>query len=91
MDGIENILGIAAGSGVYWLVQRLMQHQFMHLNLAAELVKYAARENATAEWRWLPLSPNYSRRSLPEAARLHLFLPVGDLDFRIDPAWRSIG
>jgi hypothetical protein len=23
MDGIENILGIAAGSGIYWLVQRL--------------------------------------------------------------------
>jgi hypothetical protein len=70
MDGIENILGIAAGSGIYWFVQRLMQHRFMHLNLAAELVKYAARENATAEWRWLPFLPGDPRERLPEAARV---------------------
>ena len=26
MDGIENILGIVAGSGIYWLIRRLMSH-----------------------------------------------------------------
>jgi VanZ family protein len=41
MDGIENILGIAAGSGIYWLVQRLVQ-PLTKLSLAAELVRHAA-------------------------------------------------
>ena len=48
MDGVENMLGIAAGSGIYWLLQRLMQ-PWMKLNLAAGLMKYAADEDATAE------------------------------------------
>ena len=44
MDGIENILGIAAGSAIYWLLLRLMQS-----NLAARLVRPAAEEDATGE------------------------------------------
>ena len=45
MDGMENILGIAAGSGIYWLIQRRMQ-PFMKLSLAAELVKYVCEADA---------------------------------------------
>ena len=41
MDGIENILGIAAGSAIYWLLLRLMR-PYLKLNLAANLVKHAA-------------------------------------------------
>jgi hypothetical protein len=41
MDGMENILGIVAGSAIYWLLLRLMQ-PFLKLNLAANLVKHAA-------------------------------------------------
>ena len=41
MDGIENILGIAAGSIIYWLLLRLME-PFLKANLAANLVKHAA-------------------------------------------------
>jgi glycopeptide antibiotics resistance protein len=48
MDGIENILGITAGSGIYWLVQRLAQ-PLEKLNLAAELVKYASQADAPGE------------------------------------------
>jgi uncharacterized membrane protein YccC len=46
MDGVENILGIAAGSLAYWLVLRLMQPYLKH-SLAAGLVRCAAQENAT--------------------------------------------
>ena len=46
IDGMENILGIAAGSGIYWLLLRLMQ-PFLKLNLAAKLVKHAAEADAT--------------------------------------------
>jgi hypothetical protein len=45
MDGIENILGIAAGSAIYWLMLRLMQ-PFLKCNLAANLVKHAAQADA---------------------------------------------
>ena len=45
MDAIENILGIATGSAIYWLLLRLMQ-PYLKLNLAANLVKHAAEENA---------------------------------------------
>jgi hypothetical protein len=48
MDGLENMLGIAIGSGVYWLLQRLMQ-PWMKLNLAAGLAKCAADEDGAAE------------------------------------------
>jgi hypothetical protein len=43
MGGIENILGIAAGSAIYWLRLRLMQ-RFPKGNLAADVVEYAAAE-----------------------------------------------
>ena len=46
MDGIENILGIAAGSAIYWLVLRLMQ-PLLKLNLAANLVKHATQADTT--------------------------------------------
>ena len=46
MDGMENILGIAVGSGIYWLLLRSMQ-PFLKLNLAANLVKHAAEADAT--------------------------------------------
>lgn len=45
MDGIENILGIAAGSVIFWLLLRLMQ-RFPKGNPAADAVKYAAE----ADW-----------------------------------------
>ncbi len=48
MDGIENILGIAAGSLIYWLVLRLLQ-PYLKVSLAAGLVRCAAKENATGE------------------------------------------
>jgi hypothetical protein len=48
MDGFENMLGIAIGSGIYWLVQRMMQ-PWLKVNLAAGLMKCAADENAAAE------------------------------------------
>ena len=45
MDAIENILGIAAGSAIYWLLLRLMR-PFLKVNLAANLVKQAAEADA---------------------------------------------
>jgi hypothetical protein len=45
MDGIENILGIAAGSSIYWLALRLMR-PCPKLNPAAGSVECAAEENA---------------------------------------------
>jgi hypothetical protein len=48
MDGIEDILGIAIGSGIYALVLRLMQ-PYLKFNLAAGLVKRAAEENSPVE------------------------------------------
>jgi hypothetical protein len=45
VDGIENLLGIAAGSALYWLLLRLMQ-PFLKVNLAANLVQYAAKADA---------------------------------------------
>jgi len=48
MDAIENILGITAGSGIYWLAQRLTQ-PFETLNLAAQLVKYPSKAEAPVE------------------------------------------
>ena len=44
IDAIENILGIAVGSAIYWLVLRLMQP-----NRAAKLVKYVREADATGE------------------------------------------
>lgn len=41
MDAIENILGIAAGSAIYWLVLRSVQ-----ANLAAKFLKRAAEVDA---------------------------------------------
>jgi glycopeptide antibiotics resistance protein len=41
MDAIENILGIAAGTGIYWLAQA-----FRRPNRAARLVKHAAEADA---------------------------------------------
>ena len=49
MDGMENILGIAAGSAIYWLLLRLTQPA-LKLNLAACLVQQAA-ETAQGEAR----------------------------------------
>jgi glycopeptide antibiotics resistance protein len=46
MDGIENILGIAAGSALYWLLLRLMQ-PFLKCNPAANVVKHAAQVETT--------------------------------------------
>ena len=46
MDGVEDILGIAAGSAIYWLLLWLMQ-PFLKLNLDANLVKHAAEADAT--------------------------------------------
>jgi hypothetical protein len=46
MDGIENILGIAAGSAIYWLSLRLVSPS-LKPNLAAYLVRYAAEADAT--------------------------------------------
>jgi hypothetical protein len=48
MDGVENILGIAVGSGIYWIVQRLMSAS-VEPDLAAELAKLALQAEATAE------------------------------------------
>ncbi|MGA2033650.1 MAG: VanZ family protein [Thermoguttaceae bacterium] len=45
MDGIENILGIALGSGIYWLLQRSIR-PLMKLSLASELMKYAGEAEA---------------------------------------------
>jgi hypothetical protein len=42
MDGIENILGIAAGSAIYWLLLWLMKP-------ADTLVKHAAEADVTGE------------------------------------------
>lgn len=51
VDGIENILGIAVGSAIYWLLLRLMQ-PYLKSNLAANLVKHAAEEaNRTSKDR----------------------------------------
>ena len=44
IDGIENVLGIAAGSAIYWLLVRWMQ-PYLKLNLAANLVKHAAQSD----------------------------------------------
>jgi len=30
MDGVENILGIAAGAGIYWLALRTLGRQIAH-------------------------------------------------------------
>jgi hypothetical protein len=46
MDGIENILGIAAGAGIYWLLLRLMQ-PFPKLDHAANVMKHDAETDAT--------------------------------------------
>jgi hypothetical protein len=46
MDGIENILGITAGSAIYWLLLRLVPPA-AEPNFAAELVKFAAEADAT--------------------------------------------
>jgi glycopeptide antibiotics resistance protein len=48
MDGIENILGITAGSAIYWLLLRLMQ-PFLKVNLAATVVKYACEADMAGE------------------------------------------
>lgn len=45
MDGIANILGIAAGSAMYWLLLRLMQ-LFRKPDRAANLAKHAAEADA---------------------------------------------
>ena len=48
MDAIENILGIAVGSAIYWLLLRWMQ-PYLKPNLAANLVRRAVEENARGE------------------------------------------
>jgi glycopeptide antibiotics resistance protein len=48
MDAVENILGIAAGSGIYWLVLWLVRPG-MKVNLPAELVKCAIERDTVAE------------------------------------------
>ena len=48
MDGIENILGIAAGSAIYWLVLRRMQ-PYLKPNLAANLVRCAAEDSTSGK------------------------------------------
>jgi hypothetical protein len=45
IDGIENILGIAVGSAIYWLVLRGMQ-PYLKLNGAANSAKHAAPTDA---------------------------------------------
>ena len=45
MDGIENILGILAGSGIYWCARRLIEP--LGLSLAAQLVKYPNEAEAS--------------------------------------------
>jgi VanZ family protein len=48
MDGFENILGIAAGSLLYWLVVWLMQPS-VKLSLAARLARYSAPASAAGK------------------------------------------
>jgi len=48
MDAIENILGIAVGAYIYWLVIWLVQPH-RKANLVARLEKYADEEKATKE------------------------------------------
>ena len=49
MDGIENILGIAAGSVIYWLLLRLMR-PFLEAELAAKFLEKAAEADAADVW-----------------------------------------
>jgi len=46
MDAIENILGIAAGAGIYWFFLWLIQPH-MKANLAARLAKYVGEGDET--------------------------------------------
>jgi len=46
MDAIENILGIAAGAGIYWLILWLVQ-PYPKSNLAAGPVKHTDEADAT--------------------------------------------
>jgi hypothetical protein len=46
MDGVENILGITAGSGIYWLGLRLIG-PFTKPSLAADLAEYAGEADAS--------------------------------------------
>jgi VanZ family protein len=46
IDGIENILGITAGAGIYWLILWLVQ-SYMKANLAAGSVKHTAEAEVT--------------------------------------------
>ena len=48
MDGIENILGIVAGSLLYWAVVRLLQ-PYLKLNLAAGLARWATPANVAGK------------------------------------------
>jgi len=48
MDAIENILGIAAGAGIYWLVLWLVQ-PYQKADLATRLEKCTGEEEATRE------------------------------------------
>jgi glycopeptide antibiotics resistance protein len=48
MDGIENILGIVAGSLLYWVVVRLLQ-PYLKLNLAAGLARWATPANVAGK------------------------------------------
>ena len=43
MDAVENILGIALGAGIYWLILWLVQ-QYQKANIATRLEKYAGEE-----------------------------------------------
>jgi glycopeptide antibiotics resistance protein len=45
MDAVENILGIALGAAVYWLLLRFMQ-PFLEVKRAANLVKHAREADA---------------------------------------------
>ena len=49
MDAIENILGIAAGSAIYWLLLWFMQ-PFLKADLAAKFLEKAAEADAADVW-----------------------------------------
>lgn len=48
MDAIENILGIAAGAGIYWLARRLRE-LCLKSNLAAGSLEHTVEADATDE------------------------------------------
>jgi hypothetical protein len=57
MDGMENILGICAGSLIYWVLLWLMQ-PFLKHNLAANLLERAGGTQDTSESNSCTIRPN---------------------------------